>query len=76
MTDKVKDVVIVGAGPYGLATAAYAKHSGLDYVLLGRPMELWHSHMLENMLLRSPIEWHMDATDEYTIARFFEQAPR
>jgi ribulose 1,5-bisphosphate synthetase/thiazole synthase len=26
MTDNIKDVVIVGAGPYGLATAAYAKH--------------------------------------------------
>lgn len=76
MTDKVKDVVIVGTGPYGLATAAYAKQKGLDYALLGKPMELWHSHMLDNMMLRSPIEWHMDPTDHYTIARFFKEAPR
>ena len=30
----VRDVIIVGAGPSGLATAIAAKHFGLDYVIL------------------------------------------
>ncbi len=30
----VRDVIIVGAGPSGLATAIAAKHFGLDYVVL------------------------------------------
>ena len=30
----VRDVLIVGAGPSGLATAIAAKHFGLDYVVL------------------------------------------
>src|SRR5688572_28466182 len=30
----VRDVLIVGAGPSGLATAIAAKHFGLDYVIL------------------------------------------
>src|SRR5881394_4641149 len=30
----VRDVLIVGAGPSGLATAIAAKHHGLDYVLV------------------------------------------
>src|SRR5213078_2265509 len=30
----IRDVLIVGAGPSGLATAIAAKHHGLDYVLV------------------------------------------
>src|SRR6266550_6025710 len=30
----VRDVLIVGAGPSGLATAIAAKHHGLDYVIV------------------------------------------
>jgi len=44
----IRDLVIIRAGPYGLATAAYAKQRGLDYVLLGQTMEFWRAHMLEN----------------------------
>jgi len=47
------DVAIVGAGPYGLATAAHLRHAGLATLVFGQPMSFWHRHMPEGMLLRS-----------------------
>jgi len=32
------DLLIVGAGPFGLALAAEAGHKRLPYVVVGRPM--------------------------------------
>lgn len=53
-------LLIVGAGPYGLATAAYAKKRGVDFRLLGRPVEFWYHNMPETMILRSATNWHLD----------------
>lgn len=47
-------VVIVGAGPYGLAAAAHLRAAGLDIRIFGEPMGFWHHHMPRGMLLRSP----------------------
>ncbi|SDI07291.1 hypothetical protein SAMN05421868_10330 [Paenibacillus naphthalenovorans] len=33
------DLIIIGAGPYGISLAAHANASGLSYVLLGLPMQ-------------------------------------
>ncbi len=47
------DVVIVGAGPYGLAAAAHLRQrDGLDVRIFGDPMSFWQS-MPNGMLLRS-----------------------
>lgn len=48
------DVVIIGAGPYGLSAAAYFKAAGLGVRVFGEPMEFWANRMPEGMLLRSP----------------------
>jgi len=49
------DVAIVGAGPYGLATAAYLRSGdGLETRVFGEPMSFWKGHMPKGMLLRSP----------------------
>jgi len=48
------DVVVIGAGPYGLAAAAHLKAKGLEVRIFGRPMEFWASKMPAGMLLRSP----------------------
>ena len=66
------DILIIGAGPFGLAVAAYLKHLGLDYLVVGKPMEFWEKNMPEGMLLRSPTTWHLDVEAEVTIARYLE----
>ena len=49
------DVAIVGAGPYGLATAAHLrKDDRLEVRVFGEPMSFWNERMPVGMLLRSP----------------------
>ena len=50
------DVVVLGAGPYGLSAAAHLNASGLNVRVFGEPMSFWDRHMPEGMCLRSPWE--------------------
>ncbi|MFE5772081.1 NAD(P)-binding domain-containing protein [Streptomyces sp. NPDC056485] len=49
----MNDLVVVGAGPYGLSIAAHAAAAGLGVRVLGRPMASWRDHMPEGMYLKS-----------------------
>jgi cation diffusion facilitator CzcD-associated flavoprotein CzcO len=51
---KRRDVIVIGAGPYGLAAAARLRMAGLDVHAFGRAMSFWREHMPKGMLLRSP----------------------
>ena len=48
------EVVIIGAGPYGLSAAAHLRSAGVDVRVFGRPMQFWAEKMPAGMLLRSP----------------------
>lgn len=50
---RMDDLVVVGAGPYGLSIAAHAAAAGLGVRILGRPMASWRDHMPEGMYLKS-----------------------
>jgi FAD-dependent urate hydroxylase len=51
----VWDVVILGAGPYGLSAAAHLKTiPGLRARIFGEAMSFWQENMPAGMLLRSP----------------------
>ena len=54
------DLLITGAGPFGLSVAAYAAHRGLNYRCVGAPMEFWRASMPKGMYLRSACDWHLD----------------
>lgn len=45
--------VIIGAGPYGLATAAHLRAAGVETISFGEPLEFWRRHMPAGMMLRS-----------------------
>ncbi len=48
------DVVIIGAGPYGISAAAHLRAiKGLEVRLFGEPMSFWERHMPAGMFLRS-----------------------
>ncbi|HET6809387.1 MAG TPA: hypothetical protein VFH50_00085, partial [Acidimicrobiales bacterium] len=66
-------LVVVGAGPYGLSTAAYAIRRGIDTVTLGNPMGFWTEHMPADMFLRSGPDWHLDAAGVHTFEAYLEQ---
>src|SRR5215470_11307635 len=51
-----RDVVIVGAGPYGLSAAAYLCHAGIEPYVVGQPVGFWKKNMPKGMFLRSGIE--------------------
>jgi hypothetical protein len=47
------DVVVIGAGPYGLSAAAYLRAAGLEARIFGEPMAFWQKQMPVGMCLRS-----------------------
>ena len=38
-------LLVIGAGPYGLATAAAARAAGIEPLVVGEPMEFWRRSM-------------------------------
>jgi FAD-dependent urate hydroxylase len=48
------DVVVIGAGPYGLSITAHLRARSIDSIMFGEPMAFWEKQMPDGMLLRSP----------------------
>jgi cation diffusion facilitator CzcD-associated flavoprotein CzcO len=70
------DVVIVGAGPYGLSIAAHLAARGVEHRPIGRTMDTWERHMPDGMFLKS--EGCASSIDEpwgrWTLRAFCQQA--
>jgi len=63
-------LLIVGAGPFGLALAAAARAAAFDPVVCGRAMSFWREHMPRGMFLRSGPDWHLDPAGVHTMEAF------
>jgi thioredoxin reductase len=46
-------ITIVGAGPFGLSVAAHLRARGLQFRIIGNPMQSWRNKMPKDMLLKS-----------------------
>jgi cation diffusion facilitator CzcD-associated flavoprotein CzcO len=68
--ERKTDLLIVGAGPFGLAMAAYAKHLGIEHLVVGKSMGFWKANMPKGMYLRSACDWHLDPLNVDTIEKF------
>jgi thioredoxin reductase len=49
----VEEVLVIGAGPFGLSISAHLRELGVDHRIVGRPMDTWRSRMPTGMMLRS-----------------------
>jgi len=71
---QTKEVVIIGAGPYGLSAAAYLRSVGIEPHVIGRPMSFWKDNMPSKMLLRSKCEAsNIDAPQKHLSIKGFER---
>jgi thioredoxin reductase len=67
------ELLVIGAGPYGLSTAALAEERGVDTLVVGRPMGFWRENMPAGMFLRSGSQWHIDAGGVHTLEAYLEE---
>ena len=70
MSEHEIDLLIIGAGPFGLAVAAQASQLGIEHIIAGKPMEFWQKSMPAGMYLRSACDWHLDPANVHTIEKF------
>jgi FAD-dependent urate hydroxylase len=73
MAESRVDLLVIGAGPYGLATAAAARARGLSVRVHGRLLDFWERHMPPGMLLRSGSDWHIDPGEQLTFEAFVSE---
>jgi|SRR5579883_609218 len=66
------EVVIVGAGPYGLSLAAHLNDRNIDFQIFGEPMQFWRDHMPKGMHLKSDgfASNLYDPQGSYTLRRY------
>jgi len=58
----IQPVAVIGAGPFGLSTAAHLRARGIPVRVFGDPMVSWRDHMPAGMLLKStPAASNLDA---------------
>lgn len=66
-------LLVIGAGPYALSTAALARERGIGTVVVGRPMGFWRDNMPAGMFLRSGPDWHLDGAGIHTLEAYLEE---
>ncbi len=69
------EVVVIGAGPYGLSVAAHLQHAGVEPYVIGKTMAFWKENMPGGMLLRSKSEAsNIAAPQKHLSIKGFEKA--
>jgi FAD-dependent urate hydroxylase len=53
LANSTPEVVVVGAGPYGLSIAAHLRERGVPFRIFGVPMQNWRTAMPKGMFLKS-----------------------
>lgn len=68
----MQDVVVIGAGPYGLSIASHFAEAGLRLRAFGSPMQTWRTQMPSGMRLKSNgfASTLYDPRGEYPISRY------
>jgi len=69
------DVLVIGAGPYGLSLASHLSGVGIEHRIFGRSMEFWQAGMPEGMHLKSDgfASNLRDPQRRFSLARFCKE---
>ncbi|MFJ9814093.1 FAD-dependent oxidoreductase [Streptomyces sp. NPDC101151] len=72
----IRPVAVIGAGPFGLSTAAHLRARGIPVRVFGDPMVSWRDHMPEGMVLKStPVASNLDCPQPgHTLADYCDAA--
>ncbi len=72
------DVVVIGAGPYGLSVTAQLRHQRIQCRVFGKPMSMWTDHVPEGLTLKSDAFASNFASpdDEFPLERFYKDSGR
>jgi cation diffusion facilitator CzcD-associated flavoprotein CzcO len=70
--EQTTGLLIIGAGPFGLAISAYAHRHGINHKVVGVPMGFWKENMPKGMLLRSSCNWSLDPVGDYSIYGYLD----
>ncbi len=72
----LRPVAVIGAGPFGLSSAAHLQARGIPVRVFGEPMVSWRAHMPAGMLLKStPAATSIDAPQPgHTLADYCDAA--
>ncbi|MFC7916987.1 FAD-dependent oxidoreductase [Streptomyces sp. NPDC057386] len=72
----IQPAAVIGAGPFGLSTAAHLRARGVPVRVFGEPMVSWRDHMPSGMLLKStPAASTLDAPQPgHTLADYCDAA--
>ncbi|MFJ8358663.1 FAD-dependent oxidoreductase [Streptomyces sp. NPDC093984] len=72
----IQPVAVIGAGPFGLSTAAHLRGRGIPVRVFGEPMVSWRDNMPAGMLLKStPVASSIDAPQRgHTLADYCDAA--
>jgi thioredoxin reductase len=49
----ISDVLVIGAGPFGLSISTHLRNRGVEHTIVGRPMNTWRAHMPLGLFLKS-----------------------
>ena len=74
--DTRTDLLIVGAGPFGLSLAAYAQQADIPHMVVGAPMGFWKANMPQGMHLRSSCDWSLDPLGVHSIDAYLKNIGR
>jgi hypothetical protein len=50
---RATEVLVIGAGPFGLSISTHLRGRGIDHLIVGRSMDTWRAHMPVGMYLKS-----------------------
>jgi len=72
------EVVVIGAGPYGLSVAAQLRHTRIPFRVFGKPMSMWTDNVPKGLTLKSDAFASSFASpnNEFPLEQFFKDTGR